>query len=142
MATRRHFIKLSTAALAAVPRFGTKSAAATATQGSREVPPSLDAPKSEISVWFTDAKRRFTPADRIPWQAASATASPIDCVQLVPANRFQEILGFGGCFTDASCYLFSQLQPALREQLIHEMFDPSQLALSVNRTCVGSTDSA
>jgi glucosylceramidase len=98
---------------------------------------------SEISVWFTDAKRRFAAGQAISWQQVSTAALPLpDSVQLVPANKFQEILGFGGCFTDASCYLFDQLQPPMREQLLHEMFHPSELGLSVNRTCVGSADSA
>ena len=54
--------------------------------------------------------------------------------------KFQEILGFGGAFTDATCYTFDQLEPAAREQLFHEMFHPSEMGLSVCRICVGSSD--
>jgi glucosylceramidase len=142
MATRRKFIKLSTMALGAMTPGIAKPSASTPIPGPPEAIPYPDAPTSEISVWFTDDKHRFTPAPAIPWQPASTATPPVDSVQLVPANKFQEILGFGGCFTDASCYLFNQLQPAIREQLIHELFHPSELALSVNRTCVGSADSA
>jgi len=61
---------------------------------------------------------------------------------LVPGNRFQEVLGFGGCFSDAACYVISQLKGPLREQLLHELFHPSEMNLSVNRTCIGAADSA
>ena len=54
--------------------------------------------------------------------------------------KYQEILGFGGAFTDAACYTFNRLSPSAREKLFHEMFDPSQMALSVGRVCVGSSD--
>jgi glucosylceramidase len=142
MATRRHFIRLSSMALGAMtPRIAQPSASSS-TRANPESLPVPDPPASDISAWFTDAQRRFAPSDHIQWQPAPTAAPPTDSIQLVPANKFQQILGFGGCLTDASCYLFNQLQPALREQVIHEMFHPSQLALSVNRTCVGSADSA
>jgi glucosylceramidase len=63
-------------------------------------------------------------------------------VQFFTANKFQEILGFGGCFSDAACYVINQLHQPLREQLLHELFHPTELALNVNRTCIGAADSA
>ena len=71
----------------------------------------------------------------------SAETNP-EFVQLFTANKFQEILGFGGCFSDAACYVISKLKQPLREQLLHEMFHPSEMGLSVNRTCIGSADTA
>jgi len=38
--------------------------------------------------------------------------------------------------------VINQLQKPARDQLLHELFHPSELGLSVNRTCVGSADSA
>ena len=63
-------------------------------------------------------------------------------VQIVlnPTLKFQEILGFGGAFTDAACYTFNRLTPSAREKLLHEMFHPSEMGLSVCRICVGSSD--
>ena len=46
---------------------------------------------------------------------------------LNPATKYQEILGFGGAFTDATCYTFNQLAAPAREQLFHEMFHPSEM---------------
>ena len=98
-------------------------------------------PGSDIRIWFTNGKQRFAGGAPISWQAASPTPST-DSVRLIEANKFQDILGFGGCFSDAACYVINQLHAPLREQLLHEMFHPSEMGLNVHRTCIGSADSA
>ena len=102
---------------------------------------SSDSPGSQISTWYTDSARRFSPGTPISWQVATRPAGN-DSVTLAPENRFQDVFGFGGCLTDASCYLISQLRQPLRDQLLHELFHPSEMNLSVNRTCIGAADSA
>lgn len=54
--------------------------------------------------------------------------------------KFQDILGFGGAFTDAACYTFNRLALSEGEKLFHEMFHASEMGLSVCRICVGSSD--
>jgi glucosylceramidase len=61
-------------------------------------------------------------------------------IALNPEKKFQEILGFGAAFTDASCYMFNQLSSDSREQLFHELFHPAELGLNVCRTCIGASD--
>jgi glucosylceramidase len=94
---------------------------------------------SLISVWVTSGDERFAPAPQTAWGPSSATPGA-DQIQLNPDVKFQEILGFGGAFTDAACYMFNQLAPPAREQLFHEMFHPSEMGLNVGRVCVGSSD--
>jgi glucosylceramidase len=96
---------------------------------------------SPISVWRTDEKQRFTRGNDIQWQSESRF-DPATAVRVVSSNRFQDILGFGGCFSDASCYLISQLKEPARSQLLRELFHPSEMGLNCNRTCVGAADSA
>jgi glucosylceramidase len=96
---------------------------------------------SDIAVWSTSGKQRFAAGQPIPWGPASSPPSA-DSIQLVAANKFQDILGFGGCFSDAACYVINQLHPPARAQLLHEMFHPSEMGLNVNRTCIGAADSA
>ncbi len=141
--SRRAFIKSSAlgvgalgAASAVASASGSSLALASADASSNTTPPA-----SEISVWYTNAKQRFTAGTPIEWQGATTQASS-GSVQLAPANKFQDILGFGGCFSDASCYLINQLHKPLQEQLLHEMFHPSEMGLNVNRTCIGAADSA
>src|ERR1700740_1329030 len=94
---------------------------------------------SVISIWVTSGDERFAPAPQATWSPSPA-APGSDQIQLNPGVKFQEILGFGGAFTDATCYMFNQLAPPAREQLFHEMFHPSEMGLNVGRVCVGSSD--
>jgi glucosylceramidase len=93
----------------------------------------------EISIWVTSGDERFAAAPGATWRPAVGSART-DQLRLNPTTKFQEIVGFGGAFTDATCYTFNQLGPAAREQLFHELFHPSEMGLSVGRICVGSSD--
>src|SRR5246127_2059449 len=133
--TRRTFLELSAFGLAAV------AAAKTIRSTTVENPPQTATKLSPISVWVTSDSERCASSPSIAWDPSSASpgAEPL---QLIPQTRYQEILGFGGAFTDAACYTFNRLSPSAREQLFHEMFHPSQIGLSVGRVCVGSSDYA
>ncbi|HUM04356.1 MAG TPA: glycoside hydrolase family 30 beta sandwich domain-containing protein [Terriglobales bacterium] len=128
--TRRNFLKTSGWAIAA----GAFSAAATesssAAAGERAA--------GEVAVWTTGGSQRFARAASVTWQRVSGAAP--NAIVLEPEKKFQEIVGFGAAFTDASCYMFHQLDPTAREKLFHELFHPSELGLNVCRTCIGSSD--
>lgn len=133
--TRRTFLELSALGLAgaAVPG-AIRSAKA-------ENPPQTSKQPSPISVWVTSDNERFASIPSIAWSASSALDAG-EQLQLDPTRRYQEILGFGGAFTDAACYTFNRLSLTEREELFHQMFHPAQMALSVGRVCVGSSDYA
>jgi glucosylceramidase len=128
--SRRDFLKLSakgTAALAgvaALPRLATASPTD---------------PAGDLTLWITDDTQRLKRAPSVAWRSAAASNAR-DTVVLDPAKKFQEVLGFGGAFTDAACYSFNRLDPAAREKVFHELFHPSEMGLSVCRTCIGSSD--
>src|SRR3954452_63115 len=136
--SRREFIKTSALGAGAL---GMASAVPKAYASLAVAPSNMAAPASDIAVWYTNPKQRFVAGQPIHWQTATTPAAS-ESIQLAPANKFQDILGFGGCFTDASCYLISQLRQRLRDELLHSLFHPSEMGLSVNRTCIGSSDSA
>jgi glucosylceramidase len=94
---------------------------------------------AEISIWATSGGERFAAAPGAVWGPIPRTPGATQ-IQLDPSKKFQEVLGFGGAFTDAACYMFSQLAPSVREQLFRELFDRSEMGLSVCRICVGSSD--
>jgi glucosylceramidase len=128
--TRRDFLKQTAtgiAAGAAARAFVIPASASSSTPG-------------EISVRITDERRRFESAPAIQWRKSPGAKPSGDVITLNPEKKFQEILGFGAAFTDASCFLFSQLTPDAREKLFHEFFHPSELGLSVCRTCIGASD--
>lgn len=127
--TRRDFLKISgmsTAALASGTMLSTASEAA-------------GVPSGEISVWTTDPDKRCARGPALQWQQARI-ATGAASIQLDPAKKFQPILGFGAALTDAACYTLNRLDPSAREKLFHELFHPSELGLSVCRTCIGSSD--
>jgi glucosylceramidase len=127
--TRRDFLKISAAGLAATSTVAKVAHAAS----------SPAVPSGKLEVWITNATSRCTRAEAIAWKPRSS--APADAViTLDPDKKFQTILGFGGAFTDATCYMFNQLSPPEREKLFHEMFHPSELGLNVCRVCMGSSD--
>lgn len=94
-----------------------------------------------INLWITDEKRRLAPAPALDWKTAPAAAAA-NTIVIEPQTKYQEILGFGGAFSGASCYMFSQLSDAAREELFQKLFHPSEMAFNLCRTCIGSADSA
>jgi len=128
--SRRTFLKMSAIGLATAA-----SSDLTVAMSGRAAPPSGD-----ISVRVTGGKLRYEAAPSLKW--ASGNAAGENTIAVDPGQKFQEMLGFGAAFTDAACYMFNQLPTAAREQLLHELFHPSELALNVCRTCIGSSDYA
>jgi len=93
---------------------------------------------SKLHAWITTGEDRFKELVVEPWRAATAAA--FSGVEIDPSRRFQSILGFGGAFTDASCYLLSRMEPEPRKVLLEELVGAQGLQLSVGRTCIGSSD--
>src|SRR5579859_4746521 len=122
--TRRDFLRIISAATAAL--IAPRSSGAATGSGSR------------IRGWITSGDRRFAPFEAPQWQVTSGGSS--SGIRVDPAQIYQEVLGFGGAFTDASCYLFNKLTQAERRALFSELFGPEGLRLSVCRTCIGSSD--
>jgi glucosylceramidase len=127
--TRREFLQLSTAGLAASA--ATEVLAAPTTNAAN--------PSGEVAMWITSGQKRFQRAASIMWQPADKQAGA-ETIELNPDEHFQEVLGFGGAFTDASCYLFQQLPADARAKLFHELFHPTEMGLNVCRTCIGASD--
>jgi glucosylceramidase len=130
--TRRDFLRMSTAGLAA----GAVAEAVPAWSSLRSANPGA----GEIAVRVTDEKRRFESAPPVAWHQRSGQKPWAQIITLNSEKKFQEILGFGAVFTDAACYMFNQLSADSRERLFHELFHPSELALNVCRTCIGASD--
>jgi glucosylceramidase len=129
--TRRDFLKISAAGLAATTVAAKHASAATGTAGAP--------PTGKLEVWVTNPTLRCTRAEPVSWKARTIPAAGT-MIALDPAKQFQTVLGFGAAFTDAACYTFNQLSSSAREQLFHEIFHPSELGLNVCRTCMGASD--
>jgi len=126
--SRRTFLRLSALGL------GAGAATGWAGRTSSLVTP---APEGDISVRVTSGTEHYASAPSLSWRTGGA-ANPV--IRLDPATKYQEMLGFGAAFTDASCYTFHQLPPSSREILFHDLFHPSEMGLNVCRTCMGASD--
>ncbi|MFA7339752.1 MAG: glycoside hydrolase family 30 beta sandwich domain-containing protein [Candidatus Obscuribacterales bacterium] len=68
-----------------------------------------------------------------------------EVISVHPEISFQEIVGFGGAFTDAACYNFDLLTEDDRAKLFSDLFNPASkggLGLNFCRVCIGSSDYA
>jgi glucosylceramidase len=92
-----------------------------------------------VKAWRTSAREKFQPIQSPPQWQTGEELSPL-AIYLDPATRYQEVLGFGGAFTDASSYLLHQMTPDARHALMSDLYGPSGLRLSVGRTCIGTSD--
>jgi len=123
MRTRRDFLKASTVAVAiaeaAAPAFS-------------------QTPLTRIAVRRTTAAKKYAEESPLEWRPAAAAAPA--AIELDPSRTHQEVLGFGAAFTDAACYTLNRLSPSAREQLLRELFHPTEMNLSVCRTCMGASD--
>jgi glucosylceramidase len=155
--SRRDFLGISALGLAAIGPLVEEARAATEAGRSTGQTGQADgagSARGKIAAWVTAGDDRFAAAPAgewqpVPpapmpgiWETAAPASSAVARIEIDPRRRFQEILGFGAAMTDASCYVFNQLTPAAREKLFHELFHPSEMGLSVCRTCIGASDYA
>ena len=94
----------------------------------------------EIAVRVTAGSKRYAEAPGLHWHPARDSSA--EAIVIDPNRKFQEILGFGASFTDATCYMFNEVPSDRRDQLFHELFHPTEMGLSACRLCVGSSDYA
>lgn len=125
---RRDFLKIAASASAAVAAGDAKSLYAES-----------EAMPGTVRAWRTSPMEKFQPVQPPPqWETGDEVSAL--AIYLNPGTVQQEILGFGGAFTDASCYLLSQMAPDARHAFLSDLYGPSGLRLSVGRTCIGTSD--
>lgn len=118
----------------------TASATAAALAVSRRIPAwaSEAATPGPVRVWATFRDRRYAQAAPLAWKSATEVAA--DAIVVDPSAAKQQVLGFGGAMTDATCYVLSQLTESERHSVMHDLFSPGEMALNVCRTCIGASD--
>ncbi|GAB4316749.1 MAG: glycoside hydrolase family 30 protein [Bacteroidales bacterium] len=61
-------------------------------------------------------------------------------LELIPEQKFQTILGFGGAFTESSAWLFSRLSQPVQDSVIRALFGQEGARYSLTRTHINSCD--
>jgi glucosylceramidase len=93
---------------------------------------------SPVRVWATFRDKRYAQLDSLDFKPVTQIAA--DAIALDPGATRQEILGFGGALTDATCFVLSQLSETERQAVMHDLFAPGEMAMNVCRTCIGASD--
>ena len=96
------------------------------------------APSTSVKVWSTWRDRRYAAAEPLAWKPVTSVIP--DAIVLDPTTTKQEVLGFGGALTDATCYVLSQLKAEERNAVMHDLFSAKELNFNVCRTCIGASD--
>jgi glucosylceramidase len=87
-------------------------------------------------AWVTTEGAKLQEIEAGEWQGARKSF----VIEVDPSRQFQSIVGFGGAFTDASCYLLGQMTVDQRAKTINDLVGPDGLRLSMGRICMGSSD--
>jgi len=61
-------------------------------------------------------------------------------VHILPNNKYQTLIGFGGSFTEASAYLLNKLSKQNRDSILKAYFGPNGAKYSLTRTHINSCD--
>ena len=61
-------------------------------------------------------------------------------IRVDESTAYDELIGFGVALTGSSCYELATLPPEKRRALLHEIYSPEGLGLSVARLTMGSSD--
>ena len=89
-----------------------------------------------VSVWVTGADGHHVQRDLAGWKSLEVARA--NAIFVDPSSLKQDILGFGGAMTDATCYLLSRMHGEQRSALMHELFAADAMALNVCRTTIGA----
>jgi glucosylceramidase len=76
--------------------------------------------------------------ESLPFTSENDSRLPV--IRLDPKDRYQEIVGFGGSFTESAAYVLNGLSEKKRDEVLHAYFSPDGAAYSLTRTHMGSCD--
>lgn len=73
--------------------------------------------------------------------APATSASAVGVLTVDPAQKFQEMVGFGGALTESSAWVLAQLPPEQRLAVIRRYYDPKEgIGYTLARTHLNSCD--
>ena len=109
----------------------------------------LDSATSPVMTSFYQTAEKpaskHLPPDRLqPKQVVQFSTSPSKSakytVRVNLTQKKQELMGFGGAFTDSVAHVFSQLNASLQEKVIDLLWGPDGQNYTLARLTIGSTD--
>lgn len=103
-----------------------------------KTPPGRATPVADVWVTTVDGIERLSQRAPVAFGAAPSAAPTI---VVDPDQRFQTMEGFGASITDSSAAVLYELTPAVRDEVMRELFDPEAgIGISFLRQPIGSSD--
>ena len=105
-----------------------------------ERPAASPAAAPMVEAWLTlpDRSQLLAQQPSLPLEAGDGGPAAI---KVDPAQRYQEMVGYGAAITDASAYLIQRRMTApQRKALLEELFGPKGIGLSFTRVTIGASD--
>ncbi|WP_409252894.1 glycoside hydrolase family 30 protein [Bacillus sp. SCS-153A] len=96
--------------------------------------------QARVILTAKDTGDRFT--EKEPVSFSSDFSPRATHIEVDSRERYQEILGFGGAFTEAAAYSLSLISPEKREEVIRKYFHEEGLGYRFGRTHINSCDFA
>jgi len=106
-----------------------------------ELPPPLP-PLAHVTRYLT-ARDTTARLEAVPIGKVLSSTNPKDLasIRVDPKVRYQEIVGFGGAFTDSAGYVLSKMPAAKQEEILNAYFDPVKgNGYTLCRTHINSCD--
>ncbi|WP_374055602.1 glycoside hydrolase family 30 beta sandwich domain-containing protein [Rossellomorea sp. FM04394] len=97
----------------------------------------MNAKQVKVILTAKDTGDRFSEKEPVSFSAGRASTR----IQLDPKRKYQEMLGFGGAFTEAAAHSLSLISPEKRKEIIQRYFDPIEgVGYRFGRTHINSSD--
>jgi glucosylceramidase len=91
----------------------------------------------KIELYETNRGGKLFEKTEIPQSNSSLSKIQIE---LFPEQKHQKITGFGGSFTESTCYLLNQIGEQNKTKILKAYFDENEANYSLTRTTIGSCD--
>jgi len=102
--------------------------------------PAKNQPSNQrLRTWITSGDRRFLLHESNGPVPGSAPL-PATPIKIDTGRTYQRVQGFGFSLTGGSALLISRLDPALRTDLLRELFSPEGIGTSCLRLTIGASD--
>ncbi|KAF1317860.1 Family 30 glycoside hydrolase, partial [Globisporangium splendens] len=129
---------------AGVSRSGTLMIVTTSNSAGGAVTTASDVGASVLgwqSSYINGEKKMMEPITGLKWKKRAESASSTSFIAVDASNKFQEMLGFGGAFTEAAALQFAKLSPEKQEEVLKLYFDKEDgAAYEFGRVPMGSCD--
>lgn len=110
-------------------------------QDSKQQPQASSPTTVQVYTTAKDTDKRIALTDKLTFKPGTQPSEGEISVFVNPNKRFQELLGIGGAFTDASAEVFATLSTAKQEEFLRAYYDKEQgIGYSLARTTIHSSD--